>query len=82
MTIAEIKVDILKQIAAANNKAFLSEVLAYIRSLRQSQDWWDELDEEEIESIEEGNRQLERGEGIPHSEVRKKANQLLRQQLP
>lgn len=79
MTIDEIKVDILKQIAAANNKAFLSDVLTYIRSLRQSQDWWDDLDEEEIKSIEVGNRQLERGEGIPHEEVRKKASQLLRQ---
>ena len=77
MTIAEIKVDILQQVAATNDKTFLSNVLAYIQTLRKSQDWWDELDEAEIASIEAGNRQLENGEGIPHEEVRKKAQQIL-----
>jgi predicted transcriptional regulator len=77
MTIAEIKVDILKQIAATNDGTFLKEVLNYIRSLRKDQDWWDELDEDEIASIEEGNRQLEDGEGIPHEKVREKVKQML-----
>ena len=77
MTIAEIKVDILKYVAATNDKSFLSEVLAYIQTLRKNQDWWDELDEDQIASIEEGHRQLENGEGIPHDEVRKKAREVL-----
>lgn len=77
MTIAEIKVDILRQIAATNDKTFLQEVLTYIRQLRQDQDWWDELEADDITSIEEGNRQLENGEGIPHDKVRKKAKQIL-----
>ena len=77
MTIAEIKVDILKQIAETNDSAFLNEVLNYIRSLRKHHDWWDELDEDEITSIEEGNRQLEQGEGIPHEKVREKVKQIL-----
>ena len=77
MTIAEIKVDILKQIAATNDKTFLSEALAYIRTLRQNQDWWDELAEDDMASIEEGNRQLEAGEGIPHEKVREKVKQVL-----
>ena len=77
MTIAEIKVDILQQVAATNDKTFLSNVLAYIQTLRKNQDWWDELDDAEIASLEAGNRQLENGEGIPHEEVRKKAQQIL-----
>lgn len=77
MTIAELKVDILQHIAATNDKTFLGNVLAYIQTLRKNQDWWDELDETEIASIEEGNRQLENGEGIPHKEVRKKAQAIL-----
>jgi predicted transcriptional regulator len=77
MTIAELKVDILQHVAATNDKTFLSDVLAYIQNLRKNRDWWDELDEAEIASIEEGNRQLENGEGIPHEEVRKKVQQIL-----
>ena len=77
MSIAEIKVDILRYVAATNDKALLVEVLAYIQTLQNGQDWWDELDESEIESIETGNRQLERGEGVPHENVRKIANQIL-----
>lgn len=77
MTIAELKVDILKYVAATNDKTFLSEVLAHIRALRKDQDWWDELDEAEIAAIEEGNRQLENGEGIPHEEVRKEVRAIL-----
>jgi phage terminase small subunit len=79
MSIAEIKVDILKYIAATNDKTFLSEVLAYIRSSRKDHDWWDDLDESDIESIEEGNRQLERGAGISNDDMRAKAKQILNQ---
>lgn len=77
MSTAEIKVDILKYIATTNDKTFLSDILAYIRTLRQTQDWWDELDEADVASIEEGNRQLEAGEGVSHEEVRAKARQIL-----
>lgn len=77
MTIAELKVDILQHIADTNDKTFLNKVLVYIQSLRKDQDWWDELNDAEIASIEEGNFQLENGEGIPHREVRKKVQQVL-----
>lgn len=80
MTIAELKVGILQHVAATNDKTFLSNVLTYIQTLRKGQDWWDELDEADIASIEEGIRQLENGEGIPHEDVRKKARAILGKQ--
>lgn len=32
-------------------------------------DWWDGLSAEESNAIREGLEQLDRGEGIPHSQV-------------
>lgn len=40
---------------------------------------WDSLGKAEKEAIEEGTEQLERGEGIPHAQVMRKANAILGQ---
>ena len=42
-----------------------------------SDDWWDEMSDEERASVEEGIKQLENGEGIPHEEVMKKYSKWL-----
>jgi len=34
-----------------------------------SNDWWDEMSDDERASVEEGIKQLENGEGIPHEEM-------------
>ena len=45
-------------------------VIAKIKQLRnEDADWWDSLSAEEAEASREGLEQLDRGEGIPHSQV-------------
>jgi predicted transcriptional regulator len=39
------------------------------------QDWWDEISKAERAAIERGRTQLEKGEGIPHEEVMKEAQE-------
>jgi hypothetical protein len=77
MTVSDLKVDILKYVSDAEDKTFLQAVLEYIQSLRKDADWWDDLTEDEIASVELGERQLNAGEGIPHEAVREKARQIL-----
>ena len=48
-------------------------LIAKVQNLRsEERDWWDEISEEERQAIEEGIAQANRGELVPHEEVRKK----------
>lgn len=77
MGIAEIKVDILRQIASTNDVQFLREVLAYIQTIRKNQDWWDELSEETVASILKGNQELEEGKGIQNNILQNQVRQIV-----
>lgn len=48
-------------------------MIAKIKALRNEKaDWWDEISPEERAEIEEGLLQADKGEVIPHAEIRKK----------
>jgi len=50
-------------------------VLAKVEAIFKKEkggDWWDEISDAEKEAIEEGLAEADRGELIPHEEVRKK----------
>ena len=47
-------------------------------ALQNDGDWWDELTEADRKSVETGLNQLKNGETIHYSEVKKKADALLR----
>ncbi len=60
------------------NEFILSKVKAYFNTPKgKNIDWWDTISDLEKDAIYIGLRQLENGEGIPHEEVRKKADQIL-----
>ena len=45
-------------------------VIAKIKELKaEDTDWWDSLSPAEMEAIQEGIDELDRGEGIPHEQV-------------
>jgi predicted transcriptional regulator len=53
-------------------------VQAYFNTLKgKNIDWWDTISDQEKDAINLGLKQLENGEGIPHEEVRKKADNIL-----
>ena len=67
-------------ISEDNNKAIA--LLNYLKSIdfvkiTKTVDWWDSLSIEQQNSIGKGIEQLDKGEGIAHSNVRKSVNKLL-----
>ena len=76
--IAEIKNYLHKLIVETDDESTLSKVQAYFTTLKSKNvDWWDTISGQEKEAINIGLQQLENGEGIPHEEVKRKANKLL-----
>jgi len=53
-------------------------VQAYFTTLKSKNvDWWDTISDQEKNAINVGLQQLKNGEGIPHEDVKKKADKLL-----
>lgn len=75
MTLQEKKLMIIERIIHSSDKSMLKEIEKVIAS---SGDFWDELSEEQIASIDRGIKQLNAGKGIPHSKVKKKYAKWLR----
>ena len=75
---AEIKNYLHKLIVETDDESILSKVEAYFTTLKgKNVDWWDTISDKEKEAINIGLQQLENGEGIPHEEVKRKADDLL-----
>jgi len=75
---AELKNYLHKLIVETDDESILTQVQAYFTSLKsKNADWWDTLSDQEKQTIQIGLKQLENGEGIPHQEVKRKANKLL-----
>ena len=75
---AEIKNYLHKLIVETDDENILSKVQSYFTTLKgKNVDWWDMISDQEKDAINTGLKQLENGEGIPHEEVRKKADKIL-----
>ena len=75
---AEIKNYLHKLIVETDDESILSKVQAYFNTLKgENIDWWDTISDKEKDAVNIGMRQLENDEGIPHEEVRKKADKIL-----
>jgi predicted transcriptional regulator len=73
-TAEEIKLSLHQIIDAINDESQLRVVHS---ALVDEKDWWNELTEEDKTSIQTGLDQLENGETVPYSEVKKKVDILL-----
>lgn len=75
---AEIKNYLHKLIVETDDESILNKVQAYFTTLKsRNVDWWDTISDQEKETVNIGLQQLENGEGIPHEEVKSKADKLL-----
>lgn len=75
---AEIKNYLHKLIVETDDESILSNVQAYFTTLKSKKvDWWDTVSQKEKDTINLGMQQLKDGKGIPHEEVKRKADKLL-----
>lgn len=68
MDIKAEKLDLIQWLTGLTDET----VIAKIKALKKEKaDWWDTISAEEKAEIEEGIRQADKGETIPHNEVKK-----------
>jgi predicted transcriptional regulator len=72
MSIAELKLELIKKINELPENQ-LKDVHGILSNyLNNNADFWDNLDQKEKESIEAGLKDIEEGNVVPHEEVMKK----------
>jgi hypothetical protein len=76
MNIAVSKIELAKQILSINDKSVIQQVKALLEV--QKDDWYDELPDHVKDSVARAEKQIVKGEGIPHKEVMKKYKKWLK----
>jgi len=78
MSLETRKISLAQYILNLQQEDVLTKFEEFVASLKTKNiDWWDELTEEEKKAAQKGLKQLEDGEGIPHSEVRGRIDKML-----
>lgn len=73
MDIGELRTDLHNMIDKISDSNVLNAVKTLLSGKVASEgDWWDEVSDQDRKAIEEGLEQLDRGEYLTRSEVRKK----------
>ena len=81
MPVAEIKNELHRLVVETDDEKILQQVRSIFVILKkggEEADWWDLIGEKEKTLIRKGLQQLENGERIPHEEVRKEIDLLLK----
>jgi predicted transcriptional regulator len=68
MDIQSIKLELIRWLTELRDP----EALKQISAIKEGRDWWDDISEEERNSIDIGMAELDSGKGISHEEVIKK----------
>ena len=64
------KLELIKMLADTDNPAIIKSVRKILK--KEKTDWWDDLTDAQKEDIEEGERQIERGEFVLYEDMMKK----------
>ena len=67
--IQNIKIELIQWLTTLDDETVIQK-LVDLRN-HQLKDWWNELSDAEIKSIEKGIKDAEKGKLVPHSEARK-----------
>ncbi|MEX2410258.1 MAG: hypothetical protein WD607_02610 [Candidatus Paceibacterota bacterium] len=70
MNLQSKKLELVQLILNTEKPAILAKVEAVLKKEKMA-DWWDEISQEERESIEKGLAEADEGDLIPHEEVMK-----------
>lgn len=71
MDIQATKIDLIHWLAELKD----IDILEQLNVIKCGEDWWLGISEDERLAIDEGLKQLDEGDGIPHEEVVKKVRQ-------
>ncbi|MBS7252963.1 hypothetical protein [Flavobacterium branchiicola] len=64
------KLELIKLLADTENPTILKSIRKIFK--KEQKDWWDDLTDVQKEEIEEGERQIERGEFVLYEDMMKK----------
>ena len=64
------KLALIQWLTSLNDVSMIDKILEFKQ--KETKDWWNEISDEEKESIEKGLSDAESGNLKPHSEIRKK----------
>ena len=65
------KLGLIEWITKLNDTSIIQKLVGIKKEHSKSQDWWDELNKEEIESISRGLKNIEEGKVHSHESARK-----------
>ena len=72
MDIQAEKLKLIEWLASLSDQSIIEKLKLFRENFSEKADWWESLSKSEIESIDEGLRDIEEGKTLPHSEVMKK----------
>ena len=64
------KLELIKMLAETEDPAIIKSIQKFFT--KNKKDWWDDLTEAQKEDIEEGERQIERGEFVVYEDMMKR----------
>ncbi|MHA7099474.1 addiction module component [Roseivirga pacifica] len=65
MDTQSIKLDLIQWLTELKD----AEVLKQVQLIKENEDWWNQVSDQEKEAIDYGLKELEEGKGIPHNVV-------------
>lgn len=63
------KLDLIQWLSAIEDESIIKKLLEFRK--KETKDWWEQISEEEKESIKKGIREADNNKLKPHSEARK-----------
>ena len=79
MSVAELKNDLHRMVVETDDPSILAQIAGLFAALLGEKDWWDSLSEIEKQRIESGMADVEAERTVPHSEVKRKVKEILKQ---
>ncbi|MEN9908494.1 MAG: hypothetical protein RLZZ540_1643 [Bacteroidota bacterium] len=64
------KLELIKKVLETNDESIIESIKSIFK--KEKKDWWDNLTEEQKFEIEEGERQIERGDFVLYEDLIKK----------
>ncbi|MBN8684574.1 MAG: hypothetical protein J0L99_18130 [Chitinophagales bacterium] len=77
METLELKNDLLRMVAETNDPLILKQLIALFATLKSEGDWWDLLNEDDKQKIEQGQIAKEKGDLFSNEAVRIQAQAIL-----
>ena len=75
----ELPIDLIQLILEnKSNTAFLKKLADYAFKLREKDDWWDDLTENQKHFVHKSAQQIDEGKVVPNATVREEIKQRLR----